>query len=565
MMEFIFEAMKREFNLGAGLDGIMAGTVFLGMFVGALFWGLVSDRYGYVHFIISLFHYFIQSTLRLHDNVIVMYNKHCTDCIDHAIIVLLPSSNGLLFTSTLILLLSPHSLVASFTSLASFCPTTHCSRAFSYFITSLFVGTFGMITAGSYHAWLFFTCRFLVGFGFGGSHTAFTLWQEFVPFENRGTMLLLNQLFWTLGALLEAVLAWAIIPAYDHSYSWRILMVVSAILPLLTATFYIVLPESPRYLLVTGKREEAAQILRDVARANGHEYPEELDLVVRDDGGNRHQGELKMLLHPAILGTTFLLLIIWCTDTFVYYGSAFITPKVFENTSLYTAAIITTCAEIPGVFLPMATMDTLGRKITLMLLFLTSSLFMWLIAYVNDKTTILVCLCIGRMCMSSAFTVTFIYTSEIYPTAVRSTGLGFNSAMSRLAGFVTTYVATETARSVSSTLYAVFALGAAVAAFLLPYDTKQRPIYDTMDQFERSVEKKEDRPVEEPDTSEDPLRTSYGHATGVYNITGEGDSTLRNRGSSSSSSAGSVGPGNAENDSLLSRGGNATGQGDDSE
>lgn len=48
MMQFLFEELKREWNLGEGLDGIMGGIVFLGMFCGAFFWGLMSDRYGYV-------------------------------------------------------------------------------------------------------------------------------------------------------------------------------------------------------------------------------------------------------------------------------------------------------------------------------------------------------------------------------------------------------------------------------------------------------------------------------------------------------------------------------------
>lgn len=299
-------------------------------------------------------------------------------------------------------------------------------------------------------------------------------------------MLLLNQLFWVLGALLEACLAWAILPHYN----WRILMIVSAIVPLLTATFYLCLPESPRFLIVSGRKDEAAQVLRDVARANGHEYPEHLELVVKDGGGDRHQGDFFMLFHRAILVTTLLLVCIWCADTFIYYGSAFVTPKFFkDNASVYTASIIITCSEVPGIFLPMITLDTIGRKATLAILFGTSALFMFLIAYLSDQTAILVCLCVGRLCVSSAFICTFIYTSEIYPTAIRSTGLGFNSAMSRLSGFATSFIATayfthDNARAVSSSLYGGFSLAAGIVALLLPYDTKTRPIMDTVNQFE---------------------------------------------------------------------------------
>jgi len=441
MMEFILKDLKRDWKLGPDLDGLMAGIVFLGMFCGAFAWGLFSDRYG---------------------------------------------------------------------------------RATTYLVTSLFIGIFGMLTALSHQVWTFLVCRFFVGFGFGGSHAAFTLWQEFVPEKYRGRMLLLNQLFWTLGALLEALLAWWILPRWG----WRNLMIASAVLPFITASFYIMLPESPRYLVVQNRPHEAAQVLRDVARANGATYPEEDRLIVRysvqmtktrtarrlsmpntsamaaeqesqqvtvESQSDNHAGDIRELFDWYLLRTTIMLVAIWCADTFVYYGSAFITPEFFKGSSLYTAAVITACAEVPGIFLPMLTLDTIGRKWTLLILLGIASMFMFIVAYIKDSTGILICLCIGRMCASSSFTVTFIYTSEIYPTSIRSTALGTLSALSRLAGFATTYVAMNSDRLLSSTLYAVVALAAAVASLLLKYDTKGRRMCDTVEEFRHRADEEKNQ------------------------------------------------------------------------
>jgi MFS family permease len=353
-------------------------------------------------------------------------------------------------------------------------------RRISYLITSLFVGVFGMLSAVSHNLTTFLIFRFFVGFGFGGSHTAYTLWQEFTPSATRGTMLLLNQIFWTLGAVTEALLAWWLIPSGPDG--WRYLMFVSASLPFVTASFYFCLPESPRYLMVRGRVDEAAQTLRDVARANGKEFPEGTELVLEADY-DHGRSSIGTLFHPALLATTLALCFIWATDTFTYYGGAFITPKFFENSSLYSAALITTAAEVPGIFLPMLTLDTIGRKATIGLLLLVAAIFFFVIAFIPDATVVLVCLCVSRMCASSAFTVTYIYTSEVYPTVARSTGLGVNSAFSRMAGFTTSFVATGLDKTTAGLIYAIMACLAGIVAFFLPYETRTRPMFDNVEQL----------------------------------------------------------------------------------
>ncbi|KAF3542293.1 hypothetical protein DY000_02004086 [Brassica cretica] len=47
----------------------------------------------------------------------------------------------------------------------------------------------------------------------------------------------------------------------------------------------------------------------------------------------------------------------------------------------------------------------------------------------------------GRICISSAFTVVYIYAPEIYPTAVRTTGVGVGSSVGRIGGVLCPLVA----------------------------------------------------------------------------------------------------------------------------
>lgn len=62
-----------------------------------------------------------------------------------------------------------------------------------------------------------------MGFGLGGVPVSFGLFLEFIPSANRGRHSIILQSAWTIGALVEAALAWIILPIGR----WRALLLVS--------------------------------------------------------------------------------------------------------------------------------------------------------------------------------------------------------------------------------------------------------------------------------------------------------------------------------------------------
>jgi MFS family permease len=110
--------------------------------------------------------------------------------------------------------------------------------------------------------WLLLLVRGLVGFGIGGSHVAFSLFAEFLPLKNRGVSLIMIELFWTGGTVIEAGLAWLILP----TLGWRWLLGLSTIPMFILLFFSPILPESPRFLLQKGKQKQAIIVLQNVAK-----------------------------------------------------------------------------------------------------------------------------------------------------------------------------------------------------------------------------------------------------------------------------------------------------------
>ena len=112
--------------------------------------------------------------------------------------------------------------------------------------------------------------RALVGFGIGGAHVPFDLLAEFIPDSHRGSFLVYIEYFWSIGSLFIAGLAWSCL----STFGWRFLTLMTTIPVILTSLLSILyLPESPRWLLLKGRKDEAERVVREAAAVNGFTMP----------------------------------------------------------------------------------------------------------------------------------------------------------------------------------------------------------------------------------------------------------------------------------------------------
>lgn len=81
--------------------------------------------------------------------------------------------------------------------------------------------------------------------------------------------------------------------------SWRrITFIVGVISALFLLTYWIV-PRSPRWLLINGRKEEALQVLADIAKRNKKQMPSE-DIVVSSGLESTDKTIMKSLRHPKL-------------------------------------------------------------------------------------------------------------------------------------------------------------------------------------------------------------------------------------------------------------------------
>jgi len=357
----------------------------------------------------------------------------------------------------------------------------YIGRRMGFQVTVLIFALFGLLSAfAPSWEWLL-VLRFITGFGLGGALPLdFSLYAEFLPTENRGRNLVLLESFWALGTIIAAGLAWILVP----SFGWRPLLATSALAAVLVLWIRRSIPESPRYLAISGKTDEAREILAGIARENGRPAPEG-ELVT----GERQSGStVARLWKPGLKQTTLMLWIAWFCISLAYYGIFTWLPQAFvaqgfSSLQTYQNTFLLALAQVPGFFSAAYLIERLGRRNTLGLYLIASGVFTFLFATVTGFGGLLASAMLMSFFALGAWGSLYAWTPELYPTEIRTTGMGWASGMARVAGVITPTLGGilfgYALVSALSTWAAAFVIGG-IAVFLLGVETKSRALSDTV-------------------------------------------------------------------------------------
>lgn len=207
---------------------------------------------------------------------------------------------------------------------------------------------------------------------------------------------------------------------------------------------------------------------------------------------------LSMLLSPKLIRSTLLLWVVFFGNAFAYYGLVLLTTELNKTDSTcylrqigsedaatvnYRNVFITSFAEIPGLVLAAVIVDRLGRKVSMSALLFLCFLFM-LPLVVHQSAGLTTAVLFGaRACIMGSFTLMFLYAPEIYPTVVRSTGVGLGSSMARIGGMISPMVAISLVHGCHQTLAILLFVGvvlvSAICVMLFPIETMGRELTDS--------------------------------------------------------------------------------------
>jgi putative MFS transporter len=330
--------------------------------------------------------------------------------------------------------------------------------------------------------------RFLVGIGLGGETPVVTaLMGEFIPAKDRGKVQGLLNTFWAFGWLAAAALSYFIIPGIADGWRWA--FVAGALPSLYIWVVRRKLPESPRWLALQGRDEEAlaivAQIETEVAKTTAIPPLTEADIAAVSVAGKASIGTL---FAPAYWRSTVMLWILWFFGMFGYYGLFAWMPSLLVKAGhsmvkSFLYVVIMQMAYIPNQILCAYGMDKYGRKrlltANLLLAGLSTILFGWALGYgALDIVQVIILGILTSFFVSGVWGITYTYTPELYPTGVRVTGTSMAATCSRmgsmLAPLVIGYALTVVGVTGAMTIVAGAFILAGIVVAILGRETKGR-------------------------------------------------------------------------------------------
>jgi MFS transporter, SP family, galactose:H+ symporter len=204
--------------------------------------------------------------------------------------------------------------------------------------------------------------RLAVGIAIGvASYTAPLYISEMAPANLRGALVTLNQLAITSGILL----AYVVDAVFAPSDGWRFMFAFGAIPAIVLGLGIAVLPESPRWLLLHRRKEEAINVLTRI-RGTQDVMPEVNEILEHAEPGH---GRLADLFSPFVLPVLFcgiaLAVIQQITgiNTVIYYA-----PTIFQAAGFHSneAAIVATAGVgVVNVLMTVVSIpliDKVGRR-----------------------------------------------------------------------------------------------------------------------------------------------------------------------------------------------------------
>jgi putative MFS transporter len=326
----------------------------------------------------------------------------------------------------------------------------------SAFITLLLIySVFTLVGAFAPSASWLIALRFLAGLGIGAEIVVIdTYVTEIVPSHARGRYVAITQVVGFCAVPVAAVLSRLLVPTHFLLAGWRWVMIIGGSGALLSWWFRRNLPESPRWLESRGRVAEAEAVVSALEAESFATATRSGDAPLDSTQDKRaagrepasqgaqptraaERGSFAELWRQPYLPRTVMLILFQALQTIGFYGFANWAPTFLLKRgvsllhSLEYTLLIALVSPV-GPLLGAITSDRLERKWTIVVLALLVALFGLGFGNATAPAAVVAFGSLLTLC-NYWFSATFhAYQSELFPTRIRATGVGFTYSWSRL-------------------------------------------------------------------------------------------------------------------------------------
>ena len=333
--------------------------------------------------------------------------------------------------------------------------TDRFGRKKLFLITLLVYIIATVVGAFSFAPWFFFLTRFFTGAGIGGEYAAInSAIDELIPARVRGRVdLIINGTYWAGAAIGSfAALFFLNESIFAANVGWRLAFGVGAVLGLGILVVRRNVPESPRWLFIHGREEEAERIVSEIEARVGEETGEQL--TEPDKSIKVHQREVIPFREIARVAfrrypkRTILGLSLFVGQAFIYNAITFDLGTLFNK--FYGVA----SSDVPYFFAVFAVgnllgplllgrlFDTVGRKPMIAGCYLASAVAAAVLAYLVTQHSLgqygfLAFITALFFIASAGASAAYLTVSEIFPMETRALAIAFFYAVGTAIGGIT--------------------------------------------------------------------------------------------------------------------------------
>ncbi|KAI0919943.1 hypothetical protein AcW1_002933 [Taiwanofungus camphoratus] len=351
----------------------------------------------------------------------------------------------------------------------------------------------------SFHSWAQFAVgRLISGFGIGSLSAAVPMYQaETAPPQIRGTLTATYQLFITFGILVAYCISIGA-RSISGAGSWRTVVGIGFVWPMILGVGILFMPESPRWLAAQGKMDQARRSLAlsrgvPVSEAEDHHIIsrelEEMKEAVEYEKNTKtgwwdcFTFERKQLYRTCLIATLQMFQQLTGANYFFYYGAT-----VFKSVGIsdsYVTQIILGAVNFGCTFIGLYIMERFGRRLPLIIGGLWQSAWLFVFAAAGtakDPTThksigtlMIVSACLFILGYASTWAPgIWILVGETFPTRTRAKQAALATASNWLWNFLLAFFTPFITKAIAFRYGFVFAacnLAGAVIVYLFLYES----------------------------------------------------------------------------------------------